>query len=218
MNPILSFLKLHWKKILVGAVAIILGVGLFFGGRASVPEAKVTEKLVLRTEFQDREVRVEVARELTREEMQKIRDEVRNEQRRTEIHEVTKPDGTKTRDVVSTVGIVTTTKEQEIKYVDRVVEKTVYVDRVVTKEVEKLVTKVIEPPPRKIFEISAMAALDPTAVKLSPAIDFPVMGGGLIQVHPQITLGPLTIPLSFGAGGAGNAHNGLILITAGLEF
>jgi hypothetical protein len=121
-----GFIKKHWRLIAT-LLAVLL---VFFLGRASVHqepahvETKVFEKRVVDQALVEQEVE------------KRVKEMELKLAKKTTTRKITKPDGTKIETKVTELNVDKKEQQVETKQVEKVVTKTEYVDRVITKQVD----------------------------------------------------------------------------------
>ena len=197
MNPVLDFLKLHWKWVLI----VVLPIAGFIGGRFLAP---IPERIVEKVRIQEVVKEVVVIQEKVRIEIVKVKDTQVVERWHREKTETKTPDG------------AVVTKEVEDKNIDSIVHdrenstevKVVEVEKQVVVFKDKVTEKIIDNQRR--FRVGLLVGVQPTILP-APMVESYAVGGELdVRV-----IGPVWI----GAWGMGTtAGKAMMGLAASVEF
>lgn len=197
-----SFLRKYWiHGVYVVLMVAFFSTGLFLGrGQQKVVKELVEKEKIV---YQDRLV----------EKIVEVAAKTRAEDKKERTHKVTTiiqvPDGGTTTTITEDSGTDTSTKEMEVRFVDRIME------RIITEEkwLEKKVVVTVESK-KSVVIISALGLVDLNQLLANPSVAF---AGGL-QIHFRLA-GPLWGSVFGAVGPSGNPiPRGLAGITLGLEF
>jgi hypothetical protein len=214
LSTTFSFIKTHWRPVLA-CLAVVLS---FVGGRwlAPTPPAKIEIQEKVVEKIVEKEVIKVVEKLVVDQKVVEAEVQKRMKDLETSVDKIitrtttTKPDGT----IISTETIEVHKKKKEtvieIKYVDRVVETKVFVDRVVEKVVDRVVEVVVEKKTvidnRKDWRVGVLVGAQPTFLPV-PNLGALSFGG---EVERRI-VGPVWL-------GAWGISNGSMGLKAGIDF